>query len=89
MTFFPGPWKHKLWFIPLGLIIIHLVNVFRISGLAYYLKYTPPQEYWEFSHDYIYRPFFYVVMFALWIWWVEKILPKKKHTQTPDPEEIV
>jgi len=70
MVFFPGPWKHKLWFIPFGLVIIHLVNIFRITGLTILLKYYP--EHWQFTHDYLYRPFFYVVMFLLWVWWVEK-----------------
>ena len=70
MTFFPGPWKHKAWFIPLGLVVIHLVNIFRISGLSILLIYFP--EHWQFTHDYIYRPFFYVVMFAMWVFWVEK-----------------
>jgi len=29
-------------------------------------------EYWDFVHDWIVRPFFYVVMFMLWVWWNEK-----------------
>jgi exosortase/archaeosortase family protein len=74
MTFFPGPWKKKLWFIPLGLIIIHLVNIFRISGLSVVVIYWP--QHWHFIHDYVYRPFFYVVMFGLWVWWVEKFRGK-------------
>jgi exosortase/archaeosortase family protein len=74
MTFFPGPWKKKLWFIPLGLIITHLVNVFRISGLSVVVIYWP--QHWHFIHDYVYRPFFYVVMFGLWVWWVEKFRGK-------------
>ena len=74
MTFFPGPWKHKAWFIPLGLVVIHLVNIFRISGLSILLIYFP--EHWKFTHDYIWRPFFYVVMFLLWVWWVEKFRNK-------------
>ena len=73
MTFFPGPWKKKLWFIPLGLVVIHLVNIFRITGLSVVVIYWPQD--WKFIHDYIYRPFFYVVMFAMWVWWVEKIKP--------------
>jgi len=76
MLFFPGPWKHKLWFIPLGLIITHLVNVFRIDSLVIILDYYP--QHWNFTHDYILRPFFYVVMFGLWVFWVEKVTPKTK-----------
>ena len=26
MITYPGPWKHKLWYIPMGLIAIHLIN---------------------------------------------------------------
>jgi exosortase/archaeosortase family protein len=79
MTFFPGPWKHKFWFIPSGLIIIHLVNVFRISELSILLLYFPKQ--WQFTHDYIFRPFFYVVMFAMWVLWVEKYRNPSRHSQ--------
>jgi len=72
---FPGPWQKKLWFIPLGVVIVHLTNLFRIIGLSV-ITVTIPQ-YWEFSHDYLFRPFFYVVIFLLWIWWVERISVKR------------
>jgi len=70
MLLFPGPWKHKAWFIPMGIVIVHLTNLFRISGLAV-VTITAP-EYWDFAHDNLFRPFFYVVIFFLWVWWVEK-----------------
>ncbi len=34
LLIFPGPWKHKAWFIPMGIVIVHLTNLFRITGLA-------------------------------------------------------
>jgi exosortase/archaeosortase family protein len=71
MMVFPGPWKRKLWFIPLGILIVHLTNLFRIIGLSVVLVNVP--DYWKFSHDYIFRPFFYVVIFFMWVWWVDKI----------------
>lgn len=70
MLIFPGPWKHKAWFIPMGIVIVHLTNLFRISGLAVVTITIP--EYWHFAHDYVFRPFFYVVIFFLWVWWVER-----------------
>ncbi len=73
---FPGSWKHKLWFIPMGIVVIHLVNVFRIIGLAEVLVHFP--KYWDFSHDNLFRPFFYVVIFGLWVIWVEKFLRIQK-----------
>jgi len=74
MAIFPGPWRHKLWYIPLGIFIVHLTNLFRIIGLAVVLVTVP--DYWDFSHDNIFRPLFYVVIFGLWVYWVEKL--KKK-----------
>jgi exosortase/archaeosortase family protein len=73
---FPGPWKHKLWFIPLGLIIIHIVNIFRIVGMTYVTINMP--QHWDYIHDWVMRPFFYVVMFLLWVWWNEKFHLKQK-----------
>jgi exosortase/archaeosortase family protein len=74
MLIFPGPWKHKAWFLPLGVLIVHATNLFRICGLAVITVTIP--EYWDFSHDYLFRPFFYVVIFLLWVWWVEKFRVK-------------
>lgn len=76
MLLYPGPWKHKLWFVPLGLVIIHFVNILRILGMvAVTMHFT---ENWHFLHDYVARPFFYVVMFFLWVWWNEKYHLKSK-----------
>ena len=74
MLLYPGPWKHKTWFIPMGLGIIHLVNLFRIVGMTFVTIHLP--QHWDFIHDYVMRPFFYVVMFALWVWWNEKFYHK-------------
>jgi len=71
MLIFPGPWKKKLWFIPLGMLIMHLTNIFRMIGLAVIMNNWP--WYWHFSHDYIFRPLFYLVIFLLWVFWVERI----------------
>lgn len=76
MILYPGPWKQKLWFIPLGLVIIHMVNIFRILGMTFVTMSIP--QHWDFMHDYVMRPFFYVVMFFLWVWWNEKFYLKNK-----------
>jgi exosortase/archaeosortase family protein len=70
MILYPGIWKHKLWFVPAGIIIIHLTNIFRIVGLSVVLLNWP--DYWDWSHDWLFRPFFYVVIFAMWVLWVER-----------------
>jgi len=64
---FPGPWKHKAWFIPASILVMHGVNILRIVILSIVLIKWP--GYWQFSHDWILRPFFYVVIFAEWLIW--------------------
>lgn len=66
---FPGPWSHKLWFIPASMILMFFVNIFRIVALSFVLIYWPTQ--WDFIHLWIMRPFYYVVIFFEWVVWVE------------------
>lgn len=73
MILFPGPWKKKLWYIPFGILIIHLYNILRIIILSFVTVHIPQQ--WDFIHSWILRPVFYVVIFALWVVWVEWIRP--------------
>lgn len=66
---FPGPWKHKTWYIPASLLLMYLVNVFRIVALSLVLFVWP--DLWDFIHSWVLRPFFYVVIFAEWVVWNE------------------
>ena len=84
MLLFPGPWKHKLWYIPLGLIIIEWVNVIRVVGLTLALKPFPTQ--FHFFHDYIFKTFFYLMIFIMWVIWAEVFVVKKKK-KTPSTKE--
>lgn len=79
MLLFPGPWKHKLWFIPAGILITHAINIIRIAGLAVVLNNYPGG--FDFYHDYVFRPFFYIVLFLMWVVWVEHFfLPSNKNS---------
>lgn len=69
MVLFPGPLKHKAWYIPAGILVIYLVSIVRISGLAVALTYQPLQ--FDFYHDYIFKTMFYVSIFTMWVIWVE------------------
>lgn len=66
---FPGPWKYKIWYIPFTFIVMYLTNVFRIVVLSLIIIYYP--NIWGFAHTWILRPFFYVIIFSLWVIWVE------------------
>src|ERR1700751_3591382 len=73
---FPGSVKKKLWFIPLGIVIIHFANVLRIIALAG-INYVAPQ-YIEFNHTYTFTLFVYGIIFLLWMWWVKVVLKENK-----------
>ena len=76
MLIFPGPWKHKAWYIPLGLVIIEFTNVVRVVGICLFLRPFPHD--FELAHDVIFKIMFYVVIFLMWMIWVEKFLHPKK-----------
>ena len=76
MLIFPGPWKHKLWYIPLGLVIIEWVNVIRIVGLTLFM--IPYPDKFHFFHDYIFKTFVYFMIFLMWVVWVEFFVEKRK-----------
>ena len=77
MLVYPGPWRQKLWFIPAGALIIHLTNLFRIVSLSVTVLVDPHR--FDFVHDNVVRPLFYIVIFTLWVIWVEKYYPKRIH----------
>jgi hypothetical protein len=61
----------------MGMFSMFLVNVLRIVGLSFAMIYWPAQ--WDFIHLWILRPFYYVVIFILWVVWVEKFGGMKRY----------
>ena len=78
---FPGPWKHKLWFIPAAIVSMFFVNVIRVIGLSYAMIYMP--QHWDFIHLWIMRPFYYVAIFIMWVIWVEKFRNTNRKDANP------
>ena len=73
---FGKPRKELLWFIPLGLLIIHLMNLFRV-GLLFNVSLSFP-DFMYFFHKYFFTAILYVVVFILWWYWVTRILKRYK-----------
>ncbi|HPT14087.1 MAG TPA: archaeosortase/exosortase family protein [Bacteroidales bacterium] len=67
---FPGPWRHKLWYIPMGMASMFVINIIRVVLLSVTMVYWP--QHWDFIHLWVLRPFYYLVIFILWVIWVEK-----------------
>lgn len=82
MVLFPGPWRHKLWFIPSGLVVIEWTNVVRICGVL--MMQIPWPNSFHLAHDYIFKVFFYFIIFLMWALWVEKFKEKQSKTKQND-----
>jgi exosortase family protein XrtF len=79
-----GPYKKTmLWFIPLGLVVIHVSNIARIVLLAMVSEYLPGFLY--FTHKYLFTAFIYLFVFLLWIWWVMKLAKPAPPVQPAQP----
>ena len=74
-----GGWKQKIWFIPLGWLCCYAFNILRIFLITLLIENHP--DWFHPMHDYLFKYLFYGMMFALWVWFVEGIRPKKKQKQ--------
>ena len=68
---YPGNVKNKLWYVPLGIFIVHTINIARIIALAFIAKYD--YTYLDFNHTYTFTFLAYSAVFGLWMIWVNKL----------------
>ena len=76
MLIVSGPWKKKLWYIPLGIVIVYLTNIFRILSHIVLAIHWPQQL--HYAHDNYLKLIFYLVIFSLYIVWIEIVNQKEK-----------
>lgn len=67
---FFGPVKKKLWYIPMGILIINILNILRIIGLGITSMYFP--KYMNFNHHTLFTYIVYLFTFILWVIWIKK-----------------
>ncbi len=72
---YPGKLKSKLFFIPIGIFVIFLINIVRIGGLAIILKCCP--ENLDFNHHILFKYTVYFFIFLMWVFWVKNYSHKK------------
>lgn len=77
MAFYYGPWRKKLWFIPLGLVIVYLYNIFRITAIIALIEHNSNN--FEFLHEGFFKYLFYGIIFLMWMLWEEKIRKPNQH----------
>jgi exosortase/archaeosortase family protein len=79
ILFFTGNWKNKFWFIPLGLLMIAVINVARLVLLCYTFAHFS-ERFFDINHSLIYVVMTYALIFLLIVWWIRKfsVSPKQE-----------
>lgn len=65
---YPGSRINRAIFIPAGIYAIYLINVLRMAVLVVGQKYFPSLI--AFTHDYTTTGIFYLLVFLMWVFWV-------------------
>lgn len=76
---YPGRWIHKAWYIPVGITLIHILNVVRIAALCIITQKAP--EWLDFNHTYLFQIIMYGFIFGLWYIWIKKFSPGKPNAE--------
>jgi exosortase family protein XrtF len=71
---FKGKPIYKLIYIIIGILIIELLNVFRLVALA--IIETVSRTWTEFNHTYTFTIIIYAAIFLMWIYWVNHFSEK-------------
>lgn len=71
IALFNGTWKNKLWFIPLGLFGIFIINVIRLVSLSYIFEHFT-RKFYDINHSLIYVIITYALVFLMIMWWMKK-----------------
>jgi exosortase family protein XrtF len=77
---FEGKFKNKLPFIAIGVLIINVANVLRIT-LLYYVA-IDYQLYFYFIHKYVFTLTLYVIVVILWLVYINRFNEKRKSQRT-------
>jgi len=80
---YPGNIRSKLWYIPVGVVVIFYLNSLRIIGLGFILLYIP--KWMNEFHEVIFKGIVYLFIFLMWYNWIRKYSvtadkPKQKKT---------
>ena len=76
IAFSRGPWTKKMWFIPVGLLVVYFFNIFRITFIVAFIENHPNS--FDLLHFYIFKYLFYMIIFAMWVYWEEIIVGTKQ-----------
>ena len=67
---FPGSIKHKLWYLPAGIVALFVLNIIRCIALTLVQLHYP--QWLDFNHKFTFVVVIYGAMFYLWYIWVNR-----------------
>lgn len=76
IALYRGPLSKKLWYIPLGILVIYLFNLFRITVITAIVHSYP--QWFDLVHEHLFKYLFYAMIFGMWILWDEKFSKIKR-----------
>ena len=80
---YPGTWRRRALFIPLGALFVFVVNVVRVAVIVVILDRLPQHE--DLAHVLVAPSVFYVTVFVLWVVWVRYGGGPAPETEAPAP----
>lgn len=69
VIFSRGPWKPKLWFVPVFSFLLLIFNTIRITVIAHFTGMNP--AIFDSLHE-LFRLLFYGIIFVMWVLWEER-----------------
>ena len=63
-------WINKILFLPVGIFILHLLNVIRVASLTYIAAVNPNML--DFNHNITFQIIVYSAMLLLWLFFIKK-----------------
>lgn len=76
ILFYEGNWREKLWFIPIGLLAIILINLVRLVALGLAFEYLG-RFFFSINHSYVYVVITYSLILFMIIWWMDRVAPSQ------------
>ncbi|MBI1193708.1 MAG: hypothetical protein GC205_11125 [Bacteroidetes bacterium] len=76
---YQGPIKHKLWYIPLGMVGVQLINLLRLFLLALLQKHAPAR-FFDFNHSITALVFQYGLVFLMVVFWMRRYYDMEPHS---------
>lgn len=77
-------WKRMIYFLCSSIVVL-LFNIIRIFSLTYVMLHYP--ENYKFIHDWIGRPYHYIIIFVIWVIWLQFFARPRNNNLMKNPKE--